>query len=62
MSQLQFWVAIAAPSILFLIGILLDQRGLHRPEERLGRCIERLEQQMDEMTSPGNREFKDRLR
>lgn len=49
MSQLQLWVVIAAPSILALVGILLNQSGLHQVENRLGARIDRLETRMDRL-------------
>jgi hypothetical protein len=55
MSQLQLWVVIAAPSILALIGILLNQTGLHRVDGR----IDRVEQRMDQMMDIWNRDVKD---
>ena len=57
MSQLQLWVVIAAPSILALIGILLNQTGLHRVDGR----IDRVEQRMDQMMNIWNRDVKDLL-
>jgi len=57
MSQLQLWVVIAAPSILALIGILLNQTGLHRVDGR----IDRVEQRMDQMMDIWNRDVKDLL-
>lgn len=54
MSQLQLWVVIAAPSILALIGILLNQTGLHRVDGR----IDRVEQRMDQMMDIWNRDVK----
>jgi len=61
MSQLQVWVVIAAPSILALIGIVLNQTGLHRVEDRLGARIDRLEQRTDQMMDIWNRDVKDLL-
>lgn len=61
MSQLQLWVVIAAPSILALIGILLNQTGLHRVEDRLGTRMDRIEQRMDQMVDVWNRDVKDLL-
>lgn len=58
-SQLQLWVVIAAPSILALIGILLNQTGLYRVEDRLGTRIDRVEQRMDQMVDVWNRDVKD---
>ncbi len=57
MSQLQLWVVIAAPSILALIGILLNQTGLHRVDGR----IDRVEQRMAQMMDIWNRDVKDLL-
>jgi hypothetical protein len=59
MSQLQLWVVIAAPSILALIGILLNQTGMHRVEDRLGTHIDRVEQRIDQMMDIWNRDVKD---
>ena len=59
MSQLQLWVAIAAPSILAPIGILLHQTGLHRVEDRLGTRIDRIEQRIDPTMDVWNRDVKD---
>jgi hypothetical protein len=55
MSQLQLWVVIAAPSILALIGILLNQTGMHRVDGR----IDRVEQRMAQMMDIWNRDVKD---
>jgi hypothetical protein len=52
MTQLQLWVVIAAPSVLALIGILLNQSGLHRLNSRIDRLecrMDRLEGRMDRM-------------
>ncbi|HVT98075.1 MAG TPA: hypothetical protein VHE33_11255 [Acidobacteriaceae bacterium] len=57
MSQLQLWVVIAAPSILALIGILLNRSGLHRLDGR----IDRVEQRIDQMMDIWNRDVKDLL-
>jgi len=57
MSQLLLWVVIAAPSILALIGILLNQTGLHRVDGR----IDRVEQRMDQMMDIWKRDVKDLL-
>ncbi len=57
MSQLQLWVVIAAPSILALVGILLNQTGLNRLDGR----IDRVEQRMDRMMDIWNRDVKDLL-
>jgi hypothetical protein len=56
-SQLQLWVVIAAPSILALVGILLNQTGLNRLDGR----IDRVEQRMDRMMDIWNRDVKDLL-
>jgi hypothetical protein len=57
MSQLQLWVVIAAPSILALVGILLNQTGLHRLDGR----IDRVDRRMDQMMDIWNRDVKDLL-
>jgi hypothetical protein len=57
MSQLQLWVVIAAPSILSLVGILLNQTGVHRLDGR----IDRVEQRMGQMMDIWNRDVKDLL-
>ncbi len=65
MSPLQLWAVIAAPSILALIGILLNQSGLHRLEQRVDGRIDRVEQRlgqrMDQMMDIWNRDVKDLL-
>jgi hypothetical protein len=49
MTQLQLWVVIAAPSVLALIGILLNQKGLHGVEARLSARMDRLDGRMDRL-------------
>ena len=61
MSQLQLWVVIAAPSILALVGILLNQTGLHRLDGRIDRVEQRLGQRIDQMMDVWNRDVKDVL-
>jgi hypothetical protein len=61
MSQLQLWVVIAAPSILALVGILLNQSGLHRLDGRIDRVEQRLGQRIDQMMDIWNRDVKDLL-
>jgi hypothetical protein len=61
MSQLQLWVVIAAPSILALVGILLNQTGLHRLENRLDGRIDSVERRLDQMMDIWNRDVKDLL-
>jgi hypothetical protein len=61
LSQLQLWVVIAAPSILALVGILLNQTGLNRVEDKLGTRMDRLETRMDRMMDIWNRDVKDLL-
>jgi hypothetical protein len=61
MSQLQLWVVIAAPSILALVGILLNQTGLHHLEQRLGGRVDSVEQRMNQMMDIWNRDVKDLL-
>jgi len=61
MSQLQLWVVIAAPSILALVGILLNQTGLHRLDSRIDRVEQRLGQRIDQMMDIWNRDVKDLL-
>jgi len=60
-SQLQLWVVIAAPSILALVGILLNQSGLHRLDGRIDRVEQRLGQRIDQMMDIWNRDVKDLL-
>jgi hypothetical protein len=59
MSQLQLRVVIAAPSILALAGILLNQTGLHQLEQRLGDRVDSVERRMDQMMDIWNRDVKD---
>ena len=61
MSQLQLWGVIAAPSILALVGILLNQTGLHRLENRLDGRIDSVERRLDQMMDIWNRDVKDLL-
>jgi hypothetical protein len=61
MSQLQLWVVIAAPSILALIGILLNQTGLHRVDGRIDRLEQRMGERIDHMMDIWNRDVKDLL-
>jgi hypothetical protein len=61
MSQLQLWVVIAAPSILALVGILLNQTGLNRVDARIDRVEQRLGERMDRMMDIWNRDVKDLL-
>lgn len=61
MSQLQLWVVIAAPSILALVGILLNQTGLNRVDARIDRVEQRLGERMDRMMDIWNRDVKDSL-
>lgn len=61
MSQLQLWVVIAAPSILALVGILLNQTGLHLLEQRLGGRVASVERRMDQMMDIWNRDVRDLL-
>jgi len=61
MSQLQLWVVIAAPSILALIGILLNQTGLNRVEDRLGARIDRMESRLNQAIDIWNSDVKDLL-
>jgi len=42
LTQTQLWAVIAAPSVLVLIGILLNQRGLDAVNHRLERVEDRL--------------------
>ena len=55
MSQLQLWVVIAAPSILSLVGILLNQTGVHRLDGRIDRVEQRMGQMMDIWNRDGQR-------
>jgi len=61
MSQLQLWVVVAAPSILALIGILLNQTGIARLERRIGALIDRMDHRMDQMMEVRSRCVKDLL-
>lgn len=61
MSQPQLRVVIAAPSILALVGILLNQTGLHLLEQRLGGRVASVERRMDQMMDIWNRDVRDLL-
>ena len=60
MTQLQLWVVIAAPSVLALIGILLNQNGLHQLARHLGGRMDRIEGRMERLDARMNR-LEDRM-
>ena len=47
MSELQLWAVIAAPSVLALVGILLNQAGISRLDHRMDRFQDQIDKRFD---------------
>lgn len=47
MTNTQLWVVVAVPSVMALIGILLNQRGLDRLEDRIDKRMAAFEARLN---------------